>query len=111
MANEQNLVNFTSEQSREEAAKNGRKGGIASGKAKRERKKFRDTVLAFLEEADENGITNQEHIIEAAIVKAMRGDIRAVEFLRDTIGEKPADELRLEGGVRFTFEGGDDLSG
>ena len=31
---------FTSEQSREEAAKNGRKGGIASGQAKRTRKKL-----------------------------------------------------------------------
>ena len=38
MANENNLVPFTSEQSHEEAVKNGRKGGIASGEAKRNRK-------------------------------------------------------------------------
>ena len=39
MANEQNLTPFTSEQSREEAVKNGQKGGIASGKARREKQK------------------------------------------------------------------------
>ena len=38
MANEKNLNPFTSDQSREEAKKNGRKGGIASGKAKRKKK-------------------------------------------------------------------------
>lgn len=38
MANVNNLTPFTSDQSREEAAINGRKGGIASGKARREKK-------------------------------------------------------------------------
>lgn len=37
MANEQNLVPFTSNQDREEASKNGKKGGVASGKARREK--------------------------------------------------------------------------
>lgn len=37
MANEQNLIPFTSEQSREEAKKNGQKGGIISGQRRRER--------------------------------------------------------------------------
>lgn len=36
MANEQNLVPFTSDQNREEAVKNGKKGGVASGKARRQ---------------------------------------------------------------------------
>ena len=37
MANEQNLIPFTSDQDREKAKKNGRKGGIASGEARREK--------------------------------------------------------------------------
>lgn len=37
MANEQNLVPFTSNQDRDEASKNGKKGGVASGKARREK--------------------------------------------------------------------------
>ena len=36
-----NLKPFTTEQSREKAKKNGRKGGIASGKARREKKTMR----------------------------------------------------------------------
>ncbi len=38
MANEENLKKFTSEQSREEAVKNGKNGGIQSGKARRRKK-------------------------------------------------------------------------
>ena len=51
MANEKNLVPFTSEQSHEEAVKNGRKGGIASGEAKRNRKMLRDCIDYLLERA------------------------------------------------------------
>lgn len=57
MANEQNLVPFTSLQSREEAVKNGRKGGIASGKAKRKKKDMREMAQAILDGTfnDKNG--------------------------------------------------------
>ena len=51
MANEKNLIPFTSEQSHEEAVKNGRKGGIASGEAKRNRKMLRDCIDYLLERA------------------------------------------------------------
>ena len=51
VANEKNLVPFTSEQSHEEAVKNGRKGGIASGEAKRNRKMLRDCIDYLLERA------------------------------------------------------------
>lgn len=37
MANIENLVPFTSDQDREEASKNGKKGGVASGRARREK--------------------------------------------------------------------------
>ena len=47
MANVENLTPFTSEQSREEAVKNGQKGGIASGKARREKQRTRQ-ILADL---------------------------------------------------------------
>ena len=51
MANrEDNLIPFTSEQNREEAAKNGRKGGIASGKARREKAIMKATLEMLLDE-------------------------------------------------------------
>lgn len=88
MANEQNLKPFTAEQSREEAVKNGKKGGIASGKAKRKRKSLREQLEMLLETGN-----TQESIAVALLEKAMSGDVRAFEVLRDTIGEKPVDKV------------------
>ena len=44
MANEQNLKPFTSDQSREEAKKNGAKGGVASGIARKKKRALKDTI-------------------------------------------------------------------
>lgn len=63
MANEQNLRPFTSDQSREEAVKNGQKGGIASGKARRERKTLAETLRAELEKDAGSGLTKQEYLV------------------------------------------------
>lgn len=49
MANEKNLIPFTENQSREEAVKNGRKGGKASGKKKREQKTVREILSTVLD--------------------------------------------------------------
>lgn len=49
MANVENLTPFTSEQSREEAVKNGQKGGIASGKARREKKTIQKILAELLD--------------------------------------------------------------
>ena len=49
MANEKNLKPFKKEQSREEAVKNGKKGGIASGKARLAKKTAREYAIAALE--------------------------------------------------------------
>ena len=99
MANEQNLIPFTSEQSQEEAKKNGRKGGIASGKARRERKALNDTLNALFSMPIKDGklnelesikslasikgknITVQEAVVLAQIQKALKGDQRAARLL------------------------------
>lgn len=103
MANEQNLVPFTSEQSREEAAKNGRKGGIASGEARRARKTLRAELEALLsmptvdkETGEKKDTTIQSSITAALVKQALRGNIRAFEIIRDTIGEKPAEHVMLD---------------
>ena len=49
MANEKNLRPFTSDQSHEEAVKNGRKGGIASGKARREKRTIQKILSELLD--------------------------------------------------------------
>ena len=107
MANEENLIPFTSEQSLEEAVNNGRKGGIASGKARREKKAMRDTLETLLSMSLKEGkiddvetiqgiaalkgknITVQEAIMLAQINKAIKGDTKAAEYILDTSGNKP----------------------
>lgn len=49
MANEENLKPFTSNQSREEAVRNGQKGGIASGYSRRQKKALSDYVKIIAE--------------------------------------------------------------
>ncbi len=103
MANEQNLKPFTAEQSREEAVKNGKRGGIASGEAKRKRKSLREQLELLLENGD-----TQESVAVALIEKAMKGDVKAFEVIRDTIGEKPVDKVETKQTVvdmsKFTTE-------
>lgn len=48
MANEQNLIPFTSEQDREKAKINGKKGGVASGKVRREKASFKKSLETLL---------------------------------------------------------------
>lgn len=103
VANEQNLVPFTSEQSREEAVKNGKKGGIASGEARRARKSLRAELEVLLSEAvidkktgKPTDSTVQQAITVALVQKALRGNTKAYEIIRDTIGEKPVERFSLE---------------
>jgi hypothetical protein len=66
-----------------------RKGGIASGEARREKKLFRETIEKKLG-------ANIDDIINAMITKASSGDVQATTFLRDTIGEKPTDKVEAD---------------
>ncbi len=84
--NENNLIP-TSERSKSEVREIGRKGGIASGKARRERKTLREELLLLLEKGD-----TQEKISLAMIKEALDGNTKAFEVIRDTIGEKPIDK-------------------
>lgn len=72
---EDNLHLFTSEQNREEAAKNGRKGGIASGEARRRKKEISKAASDFLDGKDigEN-ITRFEKMIIKLYSRAINDD-------------------------------------
>ena len=106
MANEQNLKPIKKgELSKEEAKKRGSAGGKKSGQVRRERKKFREDLIAALETGN-----TQENIISALLVKAAQGDTKAFEVIRDTIGEKPVDNLNLNGDlgmdIKIDYGGG-----
>ena len=102
MANEQNLVLFTSDQSREEAAKNGKKGGIASGKARRAKKTLKQ-IGDMIGELEIKSPKNREILRDAGIqdedmindvgmlyrlnIKAQKGDPKAIELLAKLRGQ------------------------
>ena len=107
MAGKDNLKVPTSE----EARVNGKKGGLASAKARREKKAFKETLETLLGMTIEDGdgvsiddiqslaaaegrnISVQEAILIAQIKKAMDGDTKAAEYVRDSIGQKPTDKV------------------
>lgn len=90
MANDENLKAgvATQFQSGEEAVRNGKKGGIASGKAKRERRLIREALAERMGEEDFNAL------VDNLIDRAKNSD-RAFELLRDTLGEKPVDQINI----------------
>lgn len=96
-----NLKNhqFDEEQSREEAAENGRKGGLASGRTRAIKaiaNKYGESaappsVVAELIQSDADGIgqsiTYDEAMILAQYQKAFKGNTRAAEFICKVKGE------------------------
>lgn len=87
--NPQNLKRFSSE----EARRNGKKGAEKSAQKRRERKTFKELLKIALEMKSPTGKTNAEEIVASMIRKAQDGDVKAFEAVRDTIGEKPKDEI------------------
>ena len=72
------------------------KAGKAAGEMYRERKKWAESIDIYLKKTDANGISNQDKIVMGMIAKAMEGCVGASEFLRDTVGEKPSDQINLD---------------
>ena len=87
MAGKENLRPVSS---KEEARERGRKGGLASGEARRKRKTLKEELLLMLSEGE-----TQQSVTLALIEKAMSGDTKAFEVIRDTIGEKPIDKVMI----------------
>lgn len=88
----ENLKPFTSNQSREEAAKNGKKGGIKSGEVRRARRTLKEELLFLLAQGD-----TQEKLNLAMIKQALKGNVKAYALIRDTIGEKPVEKQEITG--------------
>ena len=103
MPNEQNIVpyQFDSNQSREEAAKNGAAGGRASGVSRRRKKSLREAAELYLslpvadkkawnklarDGVEPEDVDNQMAIIAGLTIKAIKGDAKAAKVIFDLIG-------------------------
>lgn len=98
---------------KEELREAGRKGGIKSGESKRRKKAMKESLQCLLDLKLKSGawfdvemadsiqdlkganITVEEAIILAQIQKALKGDTTAAQFVRDTSGNKPKDEVEM----------------
>ena len=79
-----------SERTEEEQREIRRKGGIASGEARRRKRTLRDELLLLLETND-----TQNRVSAAMIEEAMNGNVKAFTAIRDTIGEKPVEKVMI----------------
>lgn len=93
----------------------GRLGGIKSQEVQKEKRTFRKiydsvlmkgspkSVIAAVRDEFGDGV-DEDLTVKAAIAcvtvsKALKGDLKAVEHIRDTIGEKPALDLNISGSI------------
>lgn len=108
MANEQNLIrneDLTPKQRRENASK----AGKASAKKRQQNKTFKEIINKFLdgqvtderlkEQMVEFGfadkeVSNKSCAVFALWKEAIKGNTKAFELLRDTIGEKPIEQIQ-----------------
>ena len=90
MANNENLKRPSPSEARE----NGRKGGIASGEARRERKKIKEYLEIALTSAIKDKHGNEYTRLEAGVLKLVeryvKGDQKAFDTVVELLGEKPA---------------------
>lgn len=98
----------------EERREAGRKGGIASGEAKRAKKAMRERLEILLDMKLKSGkgidiesiqsfaelkgknITVQDALMIAQIQKALKGDTNAAAFVRDTAGQNPTQKIETD---------------
>lgn len=116
VANEQNLIPGGHKFTQEEASK----GGKASGEVRKLRSAVKRVLEMKLPEGKEElkealekaGIdtTNDNGIAFAMVLKALQGDTSAANWIRDTAGEKPKDEVSLGGDAVIIISGDDEIA-
>lgn len=99
----ENLIPLT-QRSEEEAREIRRKGALASTESKKKRKLLREVLEEMLgttiklkdPDGNESVITRDTAIALGLFQRAQKGDPRAFEVIRDTLGEKPAERVITE---------------
>jgi len=93
---EENLIP-QSERTKDEQRKIATMGGQASGEARRKKRDIRLAMEALLEKQykgkDGKEISGAEAIALKQMEKALKGDAKAFELVRDTAGQKPIEKV------------------
>lgn len=100
MANNENLRPLN-KISKEDAKKIRSKGGKARAEKIKEKKTMKQMLEYLLERETQNDnggkSTTLEEISVSLIKQALKGNVRAFEVLRDTIGQNPSQKIDIEG--------------
>lgn len=96
--NPENLIGHTfADRSAEEVREIQRRGGINSGKARREKRDLRKCLEILLERefTDKSGntVSGAEALCAKLFEQGMKGNVKAFETLRDTVGQKMPDKI------------------
>lgn len=97
MANEQNLVK--GDVAHKLTAEEQSMGGKRSAEVRREKRELRKALEILMEQeiTDKKGNvkTGTEAMALAVFQKALKGDIKAFEVVRDTVGQKPIEKVQV----------------
>ena len=92
----EDLISIT-ERSAEEQKRMRHNAGVKSGQARRNKKLLKDCLEILLEKKmvgeDGKKITGAEALSVEIFQKALSGDVKAFEVLRDTAGQKPVEKV------------------
>ena len=120
------VENLKPVQTKEEASERGRRGGIASGEARRRKKSMKETLELFLSLPLDNGkeydvenlknfanlkgknITVNDAILIKQVQKALKGDNNAINFVRDLV-EPKTNNLNITGEIPVVIGGENEL--
>ena len=124
MSKENNLIPLN-ERTKEEQREIARKGGIASGKARRKKKLLRQILdeigesrlntdeakgIAKALSMNKRDVTYDVAIMFKAVNEALGGNIKAMEFIRDTRGQNNKNDNGVNIDITIpVFKGEDDL--
>lgn len=116
--NNQNLIKPKRDQTAEQRKAAAAKAGKAAAKKRREKKQMQEIAKIVLhmpfegtdaqlddleglsfEDYPDRKLTVSEISILKVAKKAMRGDIAAIQFLRDTAGEKPVEQIEVSADI------------
>lgn len=90
-----NLIPFN-KLTEEEQKELARRGGVKSGESRRQKRMLKDILEEYLKIDGPNGKPYEDEVTLALIKKASTGDADAYRTIRDTLGQKPVEQLKAE---------------
>lgn len=80
----------------ENALENSEKAAKAKARNRTFREEFEQELAAMISDGSGKKVSVKSALTKTAVQKALRGDLRALEFIRDTVGEKPVETVNIQ---------------